>query len=439
MKDKSSLVDMAKNLAIILLSLSAVFLLFKATVIGNGSFLDGIYGLFGDSSASDTVELPENEVAELASDPVYLLVTAANGSSHYAVKYGSDDKEKLIAQFSTDLGDALGSSGNPEEVSVEQWRTALLASGVFFDYLYPQPLCAIASSLGTEINGGASLDTARRFLLSSDGEELVLYYLSESNGKIYRCNTALSFSSLEPKIAECPIGSASFAFELGKDFSALDPYFIFSHEKKALRAVNVSNPVRDGYDGAVLLECFGLNSRVVSEYTESDGSVAYVEGGKSLRIESSGKVIFDTSEDSGILIGSSSGELTITDCISACSKIVKNSIGQISGEGVTELVNVSNLSSPSSCIISFGYYVDGIPVTLPNGKNAASFQILDGKIVKAELYLRSYTFPGETIVPLPEEQAAAIAKSTGGEPLLTYEDKGDSVAFTWIRLKPMGV
>lgn len=430
MKDKARLIDMAKSLAIAVLLVSAVLLLLKATVSGRDSFFGGLDGLFGGNSGSDTVDVPKGEVAALASNPVFLLVTAADGS-HYAVKYNSETKEKLIAQFSGSLGEALGSSGKPEEVSVEKWQTALSGSGVFFDYLYPQPLSAIASSLGTEVSQETALETARRFYLGKDGENLVLYFISEANDTIYRCDTVLSFSTLESKISECPLGSANFAFELGKDYASLDPYFIFSHESEPLRAVAVTNPVRDSYDGTGLLEFFGMNNRVVSEYP-SDGSKVYVEGDKSLSIESSGKVIFDTSGTNGIIINAGSAGLTISDCISACSEIVQNSIGLLGGDGVTELVNVSNVFSPSSCTVSFGYFVSGIPVTLPGNEYAATFQISGGTIVKAELYLRSYTLPGGTIVPLPEKQAAVIAETQGGEPILTYEDKTDSVTCTWI-------
>ena len=431
MKDKARLIDMAKNLAIALLSISAVLLLYKATLSGQGSFWGSLEGLFVKNSSSDAVALPEGEETALTSSPVFLLVTAKDGS-HYAVKYNYDAKEKLIAQFSGSLGEALGSSGKPEEISVQAWKTALSGSGVFFDYLYPQPLSAIASSLGTKISAETALENARRFYLGKDGESLVLYFISEDNGSIYRCDTVLSFSTLESKISECPLGTANFAFELGKEYASIDPYYIFSHETDPLLAVAVSNPVRDSYDGTGLLAKFNINSRVVSEYTESDGSKVYVDGDKSLRIEASGKVIFSTSGSSGIIINGGSADPTITDTISACSDIVNKSIGLASGAGVVELVNVLNVSSPSSCTVNFRYFLSGIPVTLPGNGYAATFQISNGIIVKAEIYLRNYTLPGGNIVPLPEKQAAVIAETRGGEPVLTYEDKTDSVTCTWI-------
>jgi len=434
MKDKARLIDIAKNVAIVLLSVSAVFLLLKTAIKGSDSLFGSLDSIFNSSSGTGTVNLPDSESSVLTADPVFILITAENGS-HYAVKYDSESKAKLNAQFSASLGEALSTSGDPAEISTETWREALSGSGVFFDYLYPQPLSAIASWLGFEMSGGASDKLARRLCLGSDNGSVFLYFISENDGRIYRCATVMSFASLEPKIAECPIGSANFAFELGEAYSGLDPYFIFSHESCSLRELTVSNPVRENFDSAALLEYFGMNSRVASEYKENNGSVAYVDGDKSLRIESSGKVLFSTTGDSGIYLNSNSSEPSIEACISACYEIVKNSIGLTSGDSTTGLVSVTDTLDPSSCTVSFGYFVDGIPVTLPEGGYAATFQISGGAIVKAELYFRKYAFSGSTISALPEKQAAAIAQSEGGEPILTYEDRTDSTGCTWINNK----
>lgn len=434
MKDKARLIDMAKNVAIVLLSVSAVFLLLKTTLNGQDSLFGGLGSLFDSSSGTGTVNLPDSENSGLTADPAFLLITAENGS-HYAVKYDSESKDKLNTKFSASLGEALGTSGDPKEISSETWREALSGSGVFFDYLYPQPLSAIASWLGFEMSGGASEKIARRLCLSSDDGSVFLYFVSEGDDRIYRCTTAVSVSSLEPKIAECPIGSASFAFELGEEYAQLDPYFVFSHESCSLREVTVSNPVRENFDNVALLGYFGMNSRVALEYNENNGSVAYVDGDKSLRIESSGKVIFSATGDSGLYLNSNSSELSVEDCISACYEIAENSVGLTSGDSVIRLVGITDISNPSSCTVSFGYFVDGIPVTLPEGRFAASFQINGGAIVKADLYFRKYVFSGGAINALPEKQAAVIAQSEGGEPVLTYEDKTDSVGCTWINNK----
>lgn len=426
MKDKSKLIDTAKNCVIVLLFISSVLLLFKSVINTPGSVKESLSTLFGGSPSESNLNSPVNVSSGIAASPVFILTTTKNGP-HYAVKYDSQSKEKMISQFSTYLGEALGTAGTLKEVSAIQWQTALRGSGVFFDYLYPQPLSAIASWLGYEAKGEIASKTARRLFLGNSDGNLILYFISANDSKIFCSNTERSFSSLSSKIAECPIGTAKFAFELRDEFPNLDPYFIFSHENGTLRAVTVSNPLQGSFDGLSLVGFFGMSRQVVNDYKDT----LYVDNDKTLSIDkNSNKIIFSVTGNNGIYINSNSETLSITDSISSCYQIAKNSIEPISGDAVLGLVGVTG--SPSSCSINFGYFVDGIPVMLPDGGYAASFQISEGTIVKATLNCRKYTFSGGTILALPEKQATAIAASTGGETILTYEDKTDSVGCSWI-------
>ena len=429
MKDKSRLIDKAKNCIIVLLFISSVYLLFKSVINTPGSFNESMSKLFGGSPSVSSENLPDSVSSSYAASPVFLLTTAEVGP-HYAVKHGTQSKEKIISQFSSYLGEALGTAGTLKEVSAGQWQTALGGSGVFFDYLYPQPLSAIAASLGYETKGEIASKTARRLFLGNNDGNVILYFISEDDGKFFSSTSGRSFSSLSPKIAECPIGTAKFAFELHDEFSNLDPYFIFSQENGTLRAVTVSNPLRENFDSQALLGFFGMNKKVASKYPETDSSEVYVDGEKTLRVEESGGILFSVTGNNGIYLQSNSAALSITDCISSCYELVKNTIAPTSGDGVLGLVSVTGV--PSSCIINFGYFVDGIPVILPDGGYAASFQISDGSIVSATLNCRKYTLSGSTIMAMPEKQATAITASTGGEPILIYEDKTDSVGCSWI-------
>jgi len=430
MKDKAKLINNAKNCIIAVLFVSSIFLLFKAVFYESSNDLSKMSSLFSGNSGKIASVSPGTESSELKAEPVFILVTAKDGS-HYSIKYDSQSKNEMFSKFSAALGEALGSSGEPAQISMENWQKVLGGSGVFFDYLYPQPLAYIANCLGTQISGSASSKTARRLFLGGDNDKLVLYYIDESDGLFYSCNTASSFSTISSKIAEFPLGTANFAFE-EKDYSSLDPYFIFSHESGKIREISAANPLRSDFSPDDLLGLFGINSRTVNPYHEDDGSEVYVEGGKTLRIEASGKVLFSVTGNDGIPITSSSGDLTISDCLSVCSSITEKSVGLMSGDGNIGLAKILNSSVPSSSEISFGYFVGGIPISLPDANFAADFQINNGVIIRAELYFRKYTFSGNTIMALPEKQATAIAEPLGGEPVLVYEDKIDGISATWI-------
>lgn len=431
MKDKSRFVDSAKNILILLLLISAVFLIFKAVLYEPDSMFADFFSRFSDNREIVQPDVGQTSETILAAKPVYVLVTTEDGS-HYAVKYSSQDREKMLSQFSSALGEALGSSSSPAEISLAKWQQALGGSGVFFDYLYPQPLWVIAISLGTDVKGIASSDSARRLFLGNENGNLMLYYISAVSGKIFRCETALSFSTLASKISEYPMGNAKFAFELGGAYENLDPFFIFSGETCDLRAAGVSNPLHGDYSKSALLNVFGINIRAASEYSEADGSIVYVEGEKSLRIESSGRVLFNVTGKSGIPVRHSSENLTINDCLSACSEIVRTSVGGICGDAELGIADIDSSKFPSEISVNFRYFLDGLPVILPNGSYAASFSVDSGFIKRAEFYFRQYSLSGDALVALPEKQAAAIVMASGGEPVLVYEDKADSVSYSWI-------
>jgi hypothetical protein len=426
MKIEAKLIDLGKNVLIILLLLSAVFLLLKVTLNEQPTLIDRVSRFLGGGTESSTA-LPDDAGAALAASPVYLVTTAENGS-HYAVKYGSEEKKRMISQFSAYLGDVLGASGALNEITETQWRAALDGSGVFFDYLFPQPISAVASWLGAKAGAQVAVHTARRLLLGNENGDLALYFISADDGRFYRCKTTLSFSSLATRIADFPSNDAAFAFELGADYAALDPYFIFTYASGALRAVTPENPIRENYDTAALLKYFGMNSRTASPF-----STGFVDGNRSLRLEPSGKLQFSTKDDSGLRIGENPALLTISESISACLSIVQNSVGLTAGEATIGLTYVSDAASPADCTLSFGYFVDGVPVLLPGGEDAARFEIRDGAIVRAELYFRRYTLPGGTLQALPEKQAVAIALVEGCEPVLSYKDLLDSVGWDWIK------
>ncbi len=431
MKDKRKLINSAKSCLIAVLFVTAMLLFYKAVLYESSTDLSKISSLFTGNSAVNTAATSAAKSTELKAEPAFILITAKDGS-HYSIKYDSQNKSEMFSKFSVALAGALGSSGEPTQITTSDWQQALRGSGVFFDYLYPQPLAFIANCLGTQIVGGASAKTARRLFLGDNNGNLILLFIDESDGLFYSCTTALSFSTISSKITEFPLGTANFAFEL-KDYDSIDPYFILSHENIKLREISTANPLRSDFSVDDLLSLLGMNTHSAYKYSEDDGSDVYVEGGKTLRIETSGKVLFNVTDNDGIPVTGNSADLTIADCLSFCSGIAEKSVGLMSGDGYLGLVNIAKSAVPSSSEIFFGYFVGGIPVSLPGSSYAADFQITGGIITGAELYFRKYTFSGNTIMTLPEKQATAIAQRSSGEPVLIYEDNTNGVSSTWIK------
>jgi len=421
---KAKRIDRLKDLAIALLLVSAVYLFYRTVFYEAPSST----ALFGGGQTAQSIASPGGSAA-LNAKPVYVAATGSGGA-HTAAKYGSEARDKLLSQFSASLGEALGSAGSPKEVTADEWRSALRGSGVFYDYLYPQPLSDVASSLGTAAKGGAASDMARRLCLSVSGDSVRLYYISAENDGVYRCTTAVSAATLAAKLGDYQSCKAKFAFESGSDYAALDPYFLFSGEETKLTSVTAANPLTEGGELSKLFGVFGMSSRSSEGYIEKGGTVVYVEGSKSLRVDNTGSVLFSVTDSSGVAIQGGS-ELTAAEIASACAQIVNGTIGETSGAASLVLRSCKADSATGDVSVEFAYMIGGVPVTLADG-TAAVFTVKDGMITRAELCFRKYTLTGDTLTALPEAQAAVITQNGGGEPVLTYDDRSDGVSASWI-------
>lgn len=422
--DKAKHIDRLKDLVIVLLFVSALLLLYRAVFYETTSpFTHFLSGSTAETDGTATA-------ATLSTKPATVLVTGLDGT-HTAAKYDRDAREKLLTAFSASLGEALGSAGDARSVSDDEWHSALRGSGVFFDYLYPQPLSVVAASLGTTAKNSVASAFARRLCLSIGEDSVRLYYIG-ADGGIFRCSTALSASSLSAKLGDYRGGEAKYAFELGGEYAAIDPCFIFSGEDTKLQAVSAANPLTESGELTKLFTIFGMSAHASSGYIEKGGSVVYVEGSKSLRMDNNaGSVLFSVADGSGVSIAHS-GELTTAEIVAACAGICKASIGADAGAAELTLVSCETDNMTGATDVNFAYAIAGIPVTLADGAPAATFKVSGSSIIRAELCFRRYSYTGETLTAPPETTAAAIAKAGGGEPLLTYDDRSDGVAASWI-------
>lgn len=410
---------------IFLLLISAVYLLLRATVIDTSDYIEELFSGGADQPASSSV----SSTGIVPSYPFAIVLTGDDGS-HSAVKYNKEAKQRVFSLFSATLGEALGSAGEAETIKESDWTSALEGHGVFFDYLYPLPLEILSTHLGAAMPSHADGNLIiRRLILSEREEKLCLYLKDEAQNAYYRMDTPLNFSSLNlsQRITDLALPEADFAFQ--RKAAGIDPCFVFSGEDISLPELS-SSPISTGSDGSTLsLSTFRMNAGAASVYSENDGTQIYVEGGKSLRVDSSGYLLFAVTGTGGIPVGDSE-TATLSDRVYAAGVLVRNTL-PTGGDVDVGLLSVEDTES-DGCTIYFGYYVNGIPVKLQNTDWCAKVRISGENIVRAEFYLRSYAVQTTFLAPLPENHAAILAAEEGGEPLLVYTDRAEDVTWSWI-------
>lgn len=375
----------------------------------------------GQNAAGTTYDV---SLALAQARPAVLAVHGAEGTC-FAGAYDREMLEEMFYSFSSALGEALGSASAPEQVDEAAWRRALKGESVFFDYCYAQPLSLLSGWLGTPA-GAAGEFSSGRLLLCCEGERVELYFTDAAAGGFYRCSTALTSSALTERTALYRGNNSFFAFESEK-LASLDPYTVVLESIPEQYGASSMSTVDNGFNMDKLLSLLGMNSYVMKQYTESDGTRVYVENGKTMRIEPGGVV----SCKSGFSVSSDESGGDAAAAVKTAFEFVQAAMGGSCGAAELRFSGL-DVYGDGGYLVRFAYSINGIAVEM-NGACAAKITVKRGVVTQSELMPRSYTLDAEQTALLPMITAAAAAAASGEAELrLVYSDDGARAECMWV-------
>ena len=416
---KQTLWDWLRRGLIALLLVSAVLLLRRT------GYYAGIRERFARSQSERTAGEQAQSVLPRpieALQPLAVMVSAADGGGYYGAAYDAEDTVELLHRFSANLGEALGSAGAPAPVDASQFRACLSRCGVCFEFACPVPLELLSGWLGIEMSASAFQDAAQMLCLCvADGTAELCYRTAA--GDCFVCSTAVNPESLRKSTAEYAPNGAIYAWESERLADAGDGVIPAATPTPAVVKSAVALP-RGGETDA-LLQAMGMNSFLVNDYTEADGTVVYVSDEMTLRISPSGEVFFRHAGTLDI----SAGDLSTA--VSAAWQAAERSAGLLAGDGALLFAGASWQESQRSYTVLLDYAVDGIPVRLASG-HAAELVLRGDTVVQARLQLRAFTRTEAQTELLPALQAAAIAAGANGRATLVYADAGEATECMWV-------
>lgn len=416
---KRARIERIKTLLIVLLTISAVAMVWK---LFSGADVDFSGGFLAPSENKEDAQRSEGYVQ--CAKPFAVAVTDSSGERR-GERYSETSVNELYARFSAALAEALGSTGEPERVDFSEWEDALSSPGVYFDFIYSQPLRAVAAWLGAEMSGEAAGHAAARLCLAQMDDGVYLYYLRTKDANAYRCST---FASL-PELSGTAVNDAMFAFESG--LREIDPYTLLIGELPDFPEVSVSNPLRFSVQAEELMEAFGMNSFVAQPYGEGGGKEAYVDGDSTLRLDPDGRISFR--QTGAVEADTVDGQIKMEDVIDSAFRLVDRVTSAARGSASIGLSSVEYSEAEGSFSIRFEYRLDGLFIEEADGSSAAVVTVVDGQIVQADILLREYSVQSTSQTALPEKQAAALlAVRGGGEPMLCFMDSGDHLTLEWV-------
>ena len=429
MDKKIAVIDRLQNLAIVLLSLSAAFLLLKTPLFG--TFADRTLSeLAGNLFSAEPSSGGEVEV-ELSGLVVPLRVVY---SGEYT-RCGSDAMTMADDSFSRVgplLSEALGSAGAMVPSTEEAFLAALEKAGIYYDFTAGLPLEILCDTLGA--SAPISHDVfVRRALLCSDGDTASLYLLDQ-NGTCYAFSTALRGAVLTEFLSSLEGVGADFALTEGDAYDGLSPFTLIMGEPTHRYMLSASGSLTS--DLSELLRLAEFNPHTENRYTESSGTTVVREAYGTLRITADGTVTYRSgSAEAGALYTVSTDRpvANLTESVAAAQRLASTLLQKNGGAASLYLSGVEE--SAKGCTVMLDYVIDGTPLRFADGSHAVSVTVEGRSITAFSLHFRSYALTDIPALVLPIRQAAAIARKThaGSELSAFYVDSGaDSVGVSWL-------
>ena len=452
---KTALMEWGKNLLIVLLALSALYLLGRTQLYEDGAasgwhWLSSLQSALAPQESAAAGQLPGDWSQGSLPRPVRMVVLTPQGSA--GIQYDNAALDSLFLEFTNPLADALIGAGSPRQVSLEDFQAALSAQrpGVYLDFLGQIPLANLTAWLsgGRTVNSALTQSVRRLLLTLDDSGNALLYFIDENTGNYYAAETTRDLAARLARFVEgvSPNGAA-FAFQSGDAYAALAPYTLLEGaEAPQPGRYAAANPVPitesgDGYGEAFasLVESLTFQPQSMS-YRSRDG-VTIQEGSERLRISDTGQVTYEAADltDPRFPIQGLSQDPTEWELVGSAWSFVEEvfQVGAASSLCGDARLYIQGLEETETGVaVCIGYQLDGAAVLVGEEGSAARIEITDGAITGFQLQLRQYTYLDEGPQVLPELQATAALEAQsaqGSELLLYYYDdlRGGEVTADW--------
>lgn len=399
------LVDRLQNVALAVLTLSAVFLLLSFFHL-RGGWTARFQTLLAVRPAAGGQE-EASGVGELLAAP-HIMVTSDSEYGRCGRLYtpaGDALLEKMLPLF----GEALGSADQVGAAADQTLRAGLGKSSLYLDLTVELPLEVVAAWLGER----TVFDRAvRAMALTTEGRDTAVLYLCGGEGEIFRYFTALPASAVEALTESVSPNGSLFAYET--NYAPLAPYTVLVREAEGLPQVRSELPAT--YSSYRLLTALDFNAHTNSRYAEPGGTEVVMDGRRTLRIGPEGTVTYDSGEEDA---GGRGGAL---EALRAAGSLAAALTG---GVDASPLYLRRLEEREDGYLVGFQYQVEGVPVRFPDEADALTVLVRGAGIAEFTCRCRTYVPEEEASVLLPPIMAAAIASLyPEGELSLGYVDSG---------------
>lgn len=413
--------DFVQNIIIVLLSLSAVFLIAQTQLYSLGIDAGSGYLRY---LTGDPVQTPGPAAATLTSlsAPVRTAVTGVYGGRYGSVTLTTTDED--FEPISSLLRETLGSVRTFSPCSYQEFLSALGGTSVYCDFLEPLPLPVLAGLTGASLESDL---TVRRLVISARGKGGAVLYLCDGADGCQRGDSAVPLEDLTGIVDRYELNGAFFALDDPDPNAAkVSPVSLFPLELPALPVFSAAASLPES---DTLLPALGFYPRTNSRYTEPGGVEVITDGDRTLRLIPEGAIRYRSGGDPALTVGAAGETPALPQLVMGAHTLLTSLLPDQNGGLYLQKVR----RTETSTTLTFGWQIGGVPVRFSDGGNAAEIVLSGSTVSSLYLRFRQYTDTGETSPLLPLRQAMAIAaRQEARELSIGYVDSGAAATACWL-------
>ncbi len=389
--NKRKALEITKTILIVLLLLSALFLLRENGYISFNSRRKNV----DDGSEGISHSIESSNYINFYSPTSLCVCLGAKGS--YGLIYNDSEISDIAGKYSALVGEALGTAENVQDVDISKLREYLDGVGVYFGFAAELPLDCIADALGTNSSEELSgISTEFLYLFCGLDSNASLIFGNENNAKIAR--TSLPNSLIIAINNLFLPNSVAFSFSYS-EYEGMSPFILIEEDLSEIYSYSYKSAYSSGFNRVGFLDSFGMNSVTASDYTDREGAFAFIDNGKDLRITTNSISFKDVAEDS-------ESDLSVYQQIRYAAYIVDKSVIPYIGDASVRLTSVSG--DIRNLTVSFSYFINGMSVS-GTGNNSITAHFDNGRLSSFNAYVLNFANTNEIVKLLPMSKSAAIA------------------------------
>ncbi len=310
----------------------------------------------------------------------------------------AQDYDLLYQQVEPLFQEAVGSAGELQALSEEDYLTMLETSGVLLQYYAPQPLWLL-QAWGGSGNLRTDMEVSAAAMVAY-GERVALL-LSDRAGNRWMAETAASLSELETLSAAAGQCNARFAGQ--NDAVAADTVLTTVVGRYPTLLVHQPELVTRGELSKSVQSLFGMNAYLTRVYQNTDGSLVYVESHSTISLTPKGDLTYTGAAGIGLELADSGTARKAELCWKVYDLLCRL-WEQAGASGTLSLEEVS--LQGDSGTLRFGLRAGGLFLERSEG-SWATVTVENGAITSLTAALRLME-AGETVQLLPADQAQAV-------------------------------